>query len=816
VSILGTRVARIEDPRLLTVGGTYLADLHDPRLDGAVHAIYLRSPVAHALLRAVEVDEARALPGVVDVVVGADVDLPPIPGLTKPAMARPYLAVDRVRFVGEPVAVVLSERPEQGVDAAEAVVVDYDPLPAVVDPVAALADEVVLHPDAGTNLVSRLGEPSEGTGEGQGDDVADGDGDRHDVVVRRRFVNQRLAACPLEVRSSAAAWVDGRLVHWCSTQNAHGVRDALVGAYGLAEHDVLVITPDVGGGFGGKIGGHPEDLLLGWLARRCGRPVRWVESRSENMVAMVHGRAQVHDVTIAGRRDGTIEAYHLGVVQDAGAYPALGAILTRFTRMMAAGTYGIPRVTSEARTVVTTTNPTGAYRGAGRPEATAALERAVDLYAAEIGMDPAEVRRRNLVDRFDRPHAMPTGTTYDCGDYPAALDRVLAAAGYDELRAEQARRRAAGDPVALGIGVSTYVEVTTGPAPGGSEYGRVEVRPTGRHSRPAGAGLGSGSAGSPESGDGAGDAGIEVLVATGASPHGQGLATALAMVAADELGVPIGAVRVVHGDTDVVPRGTGTFASRSLQLAGSAVQAAAAEVVDEARKVAADLLEAAVDDVVLDGALGRFHVAGTPAVGRSWAEVAAAAGGGVEGDMPGFLVHHDFATPQQTYPFGAHVAVVEVDTETGEARLVRLVACDDAGRIINPLLAEGQRQGGIAQGAAQALYEEFAYDADGNPLTATFADYAIPSAAELPRFELVGMETPTWANPLGAKGIGESGTIGSGPAVHNAVCDALAHLGVRHVEMPCTPERVWRAIHDAASGATDGAAEGAAAHTSPV
>jgi aerobic carbon-monoxide dehydrogenase large subunit len=553
VSILGTRVARTEDPRLLTVGGMYLADLHDPRLEGAVHATYVRSPVAHGVLLGVDVDEARRLPGVLDVVVGPDVDLAPIGGLTKPAMARPYLAVDRVRFVGEPIAVVLTERPDQGADAADAALVDYDPLPAVVDPLAALTDEVVLHSDVGTNLVGRLGEPAERGGDPWG---------RHEVVVRRRMVNQRLAACPLEVRSSAAAWVDGRLVHWCSTQNAHGVRDALAAAYGLADADVLVITPDVGGGFGAKIGAHAEDLLLGWLARRCGRPVRWVETRSESMVAMVHGRAQVHDVTIAGRRDGAIEAYHLGMVQDAGAYPSFGAIMTRFTRMMAAGTYRIPRVTSDADTVVTTTNPTGAYRGAGRPEATAALERAIDLFAAEIGMDPAEVRRRNLVGRFDRPHETPTGTTYDCGDYPGALDRVLAAAGYDELRVEQARRRAAGDPVALGIGVSTYVEVTTGPAPGGSEYGRVEVRPAARGAGPAGSGSGAGAG----SGNGASDAGVEVLVATGASPHGQGLATALAMVAADELGVPIGAVRVVHGDTDVVPRGTGTFASRSLQL----------------------------------------------------------------------------------------------------------------------------------------------------------------------------------------------------------------------------------------------------------
>ena len=503
------------------------------------------------------------------------------------------------------------------------------------------------------------------------------------------------------------------------------------------------------------------------FARRCGRPVRWVETRSENMVGMVHGRAQVHDVTIGGRRDGTLEAFHLSIVQDAGAYPGMGAFLPSLTRSMAAGTYAIPRVTSDARVVVTSTTPVGSYRGAGRPEATAAIERAVDLFAAEVGIDPAEVRRRNLVPRFDEPYVTAAGSTYDCGDYPAALERVLAAAGYDELRAEQRARQERGDRLALGIGLSTYVEVTTGPRAGG-EYARVEVLPRG-----------------------GGADGVEIVVATGASPHGQGLGTAFTMLVAEQTGVPMDAVRVVHGDTDQVPRGTGTFGSRSLQLGGSAVRGAAAHVVDQARRIAADMLEAAVDDVVLDTAAGRFHVAGTPAVGQGWAEVLAAAG------PDGLRADHDFETTQPTYPFGAHVAVVEVDTDTGDARLVRLVACDDAGRVLNPLLVDGQRHGGIAQGVAQALYEQVAYDADGNPLTTNFADYAIVSAAELPSFELVDSETPTWVNPLGAKGIGESGTIGSTPAVHNAVCDALAHLGVRHVDMPCTPERVWRAIRAA-------------------
>jgi carbon-monoxide dehydrogenase large subunit len=768
MSILGNRVLRVEDPRLLTEGGTYCADLRDTRLDGAVHATFVRSTAAHADVLAVDTTVARGLPGVVGVVTGADVDLAPIPGWFAPAMARPFLAAERVRFVGEPVAVVLTERADQGEDAAEAVAVDYRPLPVLIDPERAAGGDVLLFPDVGTNQASEFGRAPGGE---DGDPFA-----ACEVVVHQRVVNQRLAGAPLEVRSAAAAWADDRLHLWCSTQNVHGVRDALVGTYGLDAAEVVVVTPDVGGGFGPKIGVHPEELLLPWLARRCGRPVRWVESRSENLMAMAQGRAQVQQVSIGGRRDGTIEAYRLSIVQDVGAFPAMGAYLPDLTCTMAAGTYAIADVAAHARTVVTNTPSITAYRGAGRPEATAAIERAVDLFAAEVGVDPVDVRRRNLLTRFDDPHTTPTGATYDCGDFPAAFERLLAAADYPGLRAEQRRRRERGDVVQLGIGVSSYVEVTAGPTAGG-EYARVEVLPAG-----------------------------DVVVHTGTSPHGQGHATAFAMLVADELGVALERVRVLHGDTDAVPRGVGTFGSRSLQLGGAAVHGAAVELVERARHVAAELLEASADDVVLDRDAGAFHVAGTPARSCAWAEVAAAApesaagsaAGSGDGSADGGLrVEHDFQAAQPTFPFGAHVAVVEVDTETGDARLVRFVACDDAGRILNPVLAEGQRHGGIAQGVAQALYEQVAFDADGNPLTATLADYLVVSAAELPSFELVDLETPTWVNPLGAKGIGESGTVGSTPAVQNAVCDALAHLGVRHVDMPCTPERVWRAIASA-------------------
>jgi len=757
VSILGNRVLRVEDPRFLTVGGTYCADLRDPLLDGAVHAAYVRSTIAHGTIAGVDVGDALGQPGVVAVVTGADLDIgpmpPPVPLLNQ-AMPRPLLARDRVRFVGEPVAVVLAETYRQAVDAVESVVVDIDPLPVVVDMEEAATDEQLLFPEAGTNVALAMAF-------GTDDSLFDG----CEVVATGRFLNQRLAAVPLEVRSGAAAWHEGRAIVWASTQNAHGVRDAVAGLYGLDAGAVRVIAPDVGGGFGPKIGADPELLLLPWLARRANRPVRFTETRSENIVGMGQGRGQVQTIQIGGRRDGTIEAYRLDAVGDAGAYPMLGAFLPFFTRMMAPGTYAIPRVECNVKAVVTNTTPTVAYRGAGRPEATAAIERAVDLFAAEIGMDPAEVRRRNVMAPFAEPHTTPVDTVYDCGDYAKALDLALEAAGYDGLRAEQRRRRDADEPLALGIGVSTYVEITAGPA-GDKEFGYVDVNADGT-----------------------------AEVRTGSSPHGQGHHTAYAMLASEELGIPMDRITVVHGDTDLVPQGVGTFGSRSLQLGGAAVRQAAIDVVDQAKQVAAGLLEADPADVVLDKVDGAFHVAGVPAVQRSWAEVAVAAadqGGGLAAEA-------EFNAAQPTYPFGAHVAVVEVDTETGEVRLQRLVACDDSGRILNPLLFDGQRHGGIAQGVAQALYEEVRFDEDGNPQTANLADYGMISAAELPSFELVGCETPTWVNPLGAKGVGESGTIGSTPAVQSAVCDAVAHLGVRHIDLPCTPERVWRAIQEATS-----------------
>ncbi len=754
MSILGNRVLRTEDPKFLTVGGSYTADLVDPLLDGALHVTYVRSMVAHGTISSIDVDDARNAPGVVGVWTAADLGdvalLPLAVPMLNPLQARPVLAVDKVRFVGEPLAVIVSETPQAGADAAELVWADIEFLPAVITPEDALAGETLLFDDVGSNISLELMF-------GEDDAVFDA----CEVVVEGKFLNQRVAGCPLEVRSAAAVWDGDRLVHFGSTQAPHGVKATLQDWYTLDETKVRVSTPDVGGGFGPKIGAYPEEILLGWLARETGRPVRWTETRSENMVGMGHGRGQWQDVKIGGTRDGKVQAYRLNLVQDSGAYPALGAFLSFMTRVMTSGVYDIPAVQFNARSIVTNTTPTVAYRGAGRPEATAAIERAMDLFAAEIGMDAAEVRRRNLISKDAFPFTTPTDTVYDVGDYERSLDLALDAAGYDELRAEQARRRDAGDRKLLGIGVSVYVEVTAGPTPG-EEFGKVVVHPDG-----------------------------SATAYTGSSSHGQGHDTSFAMLVTDALGIPLEQVTISHGDTDLVARGVGTFGSRSLQLGGSAIHEASGQVLDKARQVAADLLEADPADVELDRATGVFHVAGAPAVSRSWAEVASAAGeGGLEAET-------DFKSASPTFPFGAHVAVVEVDTDTGEVRLVRMVTCDDAGTILNPMLVEGQRHGGIAQGVAQALYEFMQYDDEGNPITGNLADYTMISATELPSFELVAMETPTPLNPLGAKGIGESGTIGSTPAVQSAVCDALAPLGIRHVDMPCTPERVWQAIEAA-------------------
>ncbi|HUR49283.1 MAG TPA: xanthine dehydrogenase family protein molybdopterin-binding subunit [Acidimicrobiales bacterium] len=716
MSLLGERVKRTEDRKFLTTGGTYVDDLPH---EGALWVTYLRSTVAHARISSIDVSDARNALGVVDVITGDDIDLAPLPpdfGLYNDKMVRPWLPPTggKVRYVGEPVVAILSETRAQAVDASELIVVDYDPLPAVVGVENAAKDESLLFEEAGTNLAFEM------KGDSPPGDPTLFEG--CDVVVRQRTVNQRVAPAPLETRACAVRWEGDHLTVWASTQAPHGVRDAYAKHFELEPEQIRVISPDVGGGFGAKISPYVEELLLPWLARRSGKPVRWAETRTESMLNLGHGRGQVQEVELGGTRDGKLLAYRLTVDQDCGAYCKVGGLMVFSTRMMATGVYDIPKAHYACRSWVTNTTPTVAYRGAGRPEAAAAIERAVDLFAAEAGLDPAEVRRLNFIAAFGEPHTTTMGTVYDTGDYPAALSLALDKADYAGLRAEQKRRRETNDSVALGIGLSVYVEVTGGA--GAGEWAGVSVDDSGK-----------------------------VTVRTGTSPHGQGHNTAWAQIASSKLGVAMSDITVEHGDTDIIPMGGGTMGSRSLQHGGAAV--------------------AKVCDMLLEKAAG--------------------------GPLQGLSADASVSASGPTFPFGAHVAIVEVDTETGMVKLRQLVAVDDAGKILNPTLADGQVHGGVAQGVAQALLEEFSYDADGNPLTSTLADYAFVTAAELPSVDRFMMETPTPNNELGAKGIGESGTIGSTPAVQNAVVDALAHLGVRHIDMPTTPEKVWREIQKARS-----------------
>jgi carbon-monoxide dehydrogenase large subunit len=741
-STLGGSVRRREDPRLVAGAGRYTDDIHP---DGCLHAAFVRSTVAHARLANVDVGFAAAMPGVAGVFLAADLGLKPQEFPSLDAMARPPLASEVVRFVGDAIGVVVAETLGQAVDAAAAVSIDYEMLPVLVDPSTALdPDAAVLHALKGDNVAStiEIGE--------------DGALDGAEVIVRGRFINQRLAAIPLEGNSvTAEPDGDGGVRMWVSTQIPFRVRAEVADLVGLTESRVRVITGDVGGGFGAKLATYPEQSVVAALAVRLGRPVQWCEFRSENMVAMTHGRAQIQQVALGATRDGRLTGLDVEVIADAGAYPAQGAGLPVYTGQMSPGAYDIPKVRFRARAAATNTTVVSSYRGAGRPEAVALIERAMDMLAAELRMDPAELRRLNLY-AGEFPHTNATGVTYDSGDYRRALDLALDAAGYDQLRREQKARRDSADRLQLGIGISSYVEVTAVLVP--MEYGAASIESDG-----------------------------SVVIKSGTTSSGQGHETAYAQIASALLDVPIDSVRVVMSDTGLVASGDGTYASRSLQIGGSAVRGACLAVVGKAKEEAARRLEASVEDIErFEG--GRFGVKGVPGSALGWRELAAEAA---------LAAEEDFFQSDQTFPFGCHVAVVEVDVETGEARLIRHIAMDDCGTILNPMLVEGQIHGGVAQGVAQALYEEFVYDAEGNPLTTTLVDYGIPTIGEIPLIETVHMETPTPHNPLGAKGVGESGTIGSTPAVQNAVIDAVSHLGVRHIDMPLHPMRVWEAIREA-------------------
>ncbi|MFN3215623.1 MAG: xanthine dehydrogenase family protein molybdopterin-binding subunit [Acidimicrobiales bacterium] len=763
-SILGNRVLRTEDPELLTAGGTYVYDLG---IEGALHAFFVRSTMAHGRILGIDTAEAAAAPGVVAVYTGADLGLTPAHGFVKvgDAFARMPLASDRVRFVGEPVAVVIAETFRQAVDAAEAVFVDLDPLPALVDPEAAFEEDAPqLFDDCPDNIAVMVTDPVT--------DVLDD----AEVVVRGRYVNQRLAAVPIEPNSAAAVpGDDGRLTFYSSTQMPHLLQRQLAAALGIDKAELRIIAPHVGGGFGAKAGISHEHIVLAKAAQALGRPVTWTETRSEDMVALPHSRAQIQYCELGCRRDGTFTGMRVRLVGDAGAYPTIGAMLPAGTKRMSNATYTFPKIRFDVAVAVTTTTPTGAYRGAGRPEAAALVERLVDQAAIELGIDPLEIRRRNFIGDDAFPFATLTGLTYDSGEYLKPLEEAARLAGYDDLRAEQAARRARGDRKALGIGVASYVEVTSGG--GGSEYASVEIHPDGT-----------------------------ATMRAGTSAHGQGHQTSFAMLVSERTGIPVEAIELVQSDTDLVRTGGGTGGSRSLQLGGSAVQRATDAMITKARSLAAHLLEASIDDIVVDPETATVGVAGVPARALSWPELAAAAAEAPEGVVDhddgtvGLAAQLDFEQADGTFPFGTHISMVEVDLDTGKVDMIRHVAVDDAGTVINELIYEGQQQGGIAQGAAQALYEQVVYDADGNPLTANLMDYAIVSAAEMISFETHHTVTPTPLNPLGAKGIGEASTIGSTPAIQNAVIDAVAHLGIRHLDMPCTPLRVWEAIQAAEAG----------------
>ncbi len=750
-SLLGTQVRRVEDRELLVGQGTFVDNRQTAGSgDSIAHAVFVRSPFAHATLGAIDTSEAEQAPGVLAVYTALDLgagDLKSFADVNEEC-PRGALARAKVRFVGDPVAIVIAETRAQAVDATELVDVDYDDLPAVADVEAAVAEGASLQfEDLGTNVAVR-----------RRDDDRSDPFEGADHVVRVRMVNQRVAVAPIE---GNAILVDpheqGRVTAWVSTQHPHYARDLLADALGLAKDDVRVVAPHVGGAFGGKAGIGTDHAAIALAAVRLGRPVKWAETRSEAMLSM-HGRGQVQYAELGLTSEGRIVGLRLRVLGDCGAYAGFGgALAVGPTYRMAQGVYDIPQLRFDAVGVMTNTTPVGAFRGAGRPEAAACIERLMDVAAAELGLAPEVVRRRNFIQPDAFPFKTRTGATYDIGDYDLALTEALRLADVESARQEQRRRIEAGDRRLLGIGLATYVEIT---GFGGSEYGQVVVHDDGT-----------------------------VTVRSGTSSHGQGHATSFSMIAADRLGIPLEDITYEQSDTALIPRGGGTGGSRSLQIGGNAVGKAADELREHAVELAARMLEAAPDDVVLDD--GAFAVAGVPGPRVTWKELAAHA----HEHEGGLTVATDYKLPYATFPFGAHVSVVEVDLDTGRVRPVRHIAVDDCGRVLNPLLVAGQQHGGAVQGISQALWEEMVYDDQGTPLTATFVDYALPTAADAITLEASNTETPTPVNPLGAKGIGESATIGATPAVQNAVVDALRHLGVRHVDLPCTPERVWRAAN---------------------
>jgi aerobic carbon-monoxide dehydrogenase large subunit len=769
--LIGQSFKRVEDPRLITGEGRYVDDVQLPRM---CYAAILRSPYAHARIRHIDASKALQTPGVVTVITGKDIlgKIGPLPCAAHPVpemkMPTHYaLAVNKVYFVGHPVAVVVAEDRYLARDALDLIEVDYEELPPVTDPQKALQpDAPIIHEDLGTNLAFEW--------KIEGGDV-DAAFAQAEVIVRQEFVNQRLIPVPMEPRCVLAEWDAGNrlLTIWTSTQIPHLVRSLVAGMLNLPENHVRVIAPDVGGGFGQKLQVYVEEALMGYLAMTLDRPVKWTETRRENFMASIHGRDQIGVMELALKRDGTILGLRYDVIADMGAYyQLLTPAIPTLTGLMLCGAYKIPAVRMTKKAVFTNKMCTDAYRGAGRPEATFLLERMMDLAAKELGMDPAEIRRKNFIPPDAFPYTTPHGITYDSGNYEAALNRALELVEYEKWRKEQQEARKQGRYI--GIGISSYVEICgMGPSKampaGGWESATVRVEPSGK-----------------------------VIVLTGAHPHGQGEETSFTQIVAEELGVAPEDVMVIHGDTEKVQYGIGIFGSRGLAVGGTAVYMAAQRVKEKARKIAAFLLN--VSEAEVEARDGTFVNRNDPSKFVTWQQIAQAAYDpkNYPPDMEPGLVATAFYEPSNfTFPSGTHICVCEVDIETGEVKILRYVAVDDCGKVVNPLLVEGQIIGGIVQAFGQAMMERCVYDENGQLLTGELLDYAIPKAHNAPKIVVDRVETPSPVNPLGAKGVGEAGTIGATPAFINAVCDALAPLGIRHIDMPLTPARVWHAIQKA-------------------
>ncbi len=756
--LVGSRIRRKEDPRLITGSSTYVDDV---RLPGTLNLVFVRSIYAHAKINGIDISEARSMPGVVAIIDGKELDdyIESLTGAPAPDPGTPraeVLATDKVRFLGQPIVAVIAETQYQARDAADAVVVNYESIPTVTTVEDAVKDGAPLIWTGAEGNVGSRWDHTSGDVETAFKNAA--------AVVKERIKSQKLAGVPMEGRAVLAAPdpMTRGLTVWTSTQAAHSNRSAIAKKLGLNESQVRAIAPEVGGAFGVKIGAYQEDYVVSAMALKMHRPVKWIETRSENFQATNHGRAQIADIELAADKNGKILAYRLTVVQDLGGFPK-GTFLPATTGSMAVGCYDIPAVELHTSGVYTNTMAVGAYRGAGRPEAAYYIERGMDLLAHKLGMDPAEIRRINFIDPGKFPYDTATGERYDTGEYAKALTKALDIAKYQEMRKYQEEQRKQGRYI--GIGMASYVEIC---GFGPWESSTVRVEPSG-----------------------------DVSVFTGISPHGQGQETSFAQIVSDRLGVDFDRVVVYHGDTNNTPQGRGTMGSRGLAIGGSALVMSVDKLREKARRIAASLLEANVDDIELMN--GKYQVKGTPDQSVTMDQIAANAySGRVPEDLEPGLETTDFFRPaDETFPFGTHIAMVEVVPDTGEVKLLRYVSIDDCGFIVSPMLVEGQVHGGLAQGIAQALLEEIHYDENGQILTGTLMDYSIPKADRFVMFETDHTETRTPLNPLGAKGIGEAATIGSTPSVANAVIDALEPFGVTHLDVPMTSQKVWNAIQSA-------------------